>query len=179
MFHPCSVLLSWAASFQRENQTQPGVTWPVDFPFFGPSWDVESVSPPCQPHRMAASIRALSRNLGNLAIHLIANRIIITLYSIRCSTCKTTCKAWWGIMICILPAKPTLTLFKKSAQLMLRNSTNFISIGSCHLSLSSDLQIVIISYSSHWQQKWSQELLHSDSAEHVAHQGEQSYLPGR
>merc|ERR1712038_605762 len=26
--------------------------------------DVESVSPPCQPHRMAASIRALSRNLA-------------------------------------------------------------------------------------------------------------------
>merc|ERR1711884_414986 len=29
-----------------------------------------------------------------------------------------------------------------------------------------------------WQQKWSQELLHSDSTKHVAHQGEQSYLPG-
>merc|ERR1712014_7185 len=30
----------------------------------------------------------------------------------------------------------------------------------------------------HWQQKWSQKLLYSDSTKHVAHQGEQSYLPG-
>ena len=54
----------------------------------------------------------------------------------------------------------------------------FLSLVSCHLSLLSDLKMVIISCSSHWQQKWSQKLLHSDSTKHVAHQGEQSYLPG-
>merc|ERR1711936_1235054 len=30
----------------------------------------------------------------------------------------------------------------------------------------------------HWQQKWSQELLHSDSTKHVAQQGEQGHMPG-